>query len=249
MTTISNFTRNLFIASTIIGSAMAINAQSSERTFNDAEAFNLKGHVKECVTLNESQDTISFVSFCNDGYFSIDDNDFVYRDDNGRITRMFSANIEYIDSLVTENGETIEVSDFAWDRYNLICNEKVKRILNESEGTEFSVYAETYGVEFLWKDNKVTKVESYTPGSTYIWNNYSKNFLCHGTGWWQASSFEYDKKGNVITEEIEYRSYKEIYTYKYLEFDSHGNWTKRKVSQNGISNETSIQTRNITYYE
>ena len=65
--------------------------------------------------------------------------------------------------------------------------------------------------------------------------------------------YEYDKNG-LVRQEIysDGKTYAETYTYKYLEFDSKGNWIKREVEAVSNSDKplgTHIETRKITYYE
>lgn len=65
--------------------------------------------------------------------------------------------------------------------------------------------------------------------------------------------YEYDKNG-LVRQEIysDGKTYAETYTYKYLEFDSKGNWIKREVEAVSNSDKplgTHIETRKITYYK
>ena len=249
MIVFNNIARSIFIVSTIVGSSIMGNAQEVERVYNDAELHNLKGHVKECVEFNEEHDTISVINFEMNGRISVDENSFISRDEMGRIVKIFEAEIESIDADLTKfkEGETINENDFTWDGATLIPKEKVSRILHESDIEEFSVMAQFTGTKYEWKDNKVVAIESVIPGGTYIWTKISDKFLCHGTGWWETTSFKYDKKGNIIKSETQYKTSKKVETYKYLEFDSHGNWTKCQI--NDGNGDSWITTRNITYFE
>lgn len=102
---------------------------------------------------------------------------------------------------------------------------------------------------YTWKDSKIASVESV------------------GWEWYNNVKYTYDENGNIASADEEGGSEGEssttVTTYKYLDFDSYGNWTRRTVTyQTSIVSEFSdsptaekmpanyqIQTRTIEYFE
>lgn len=268
-----NIIGGVFIFSTIIGCSISANAQSIERIYNDAEIFNLKGHVKEFATfsdlgMGEINDTVQKAEFEPNGQIVTDDNEFITRDSINRLIKIYSETL-----YLNEDGETIApescedttnvqnkksacfkftLSDFILDGRELKSNNKVYKMLEESGLEEYSIVVETSFHEIEWNDNNVTSQTLLIPGCTYTWIKGLYGWLQLGTGWYQHESYTYDSKGNIIRVNIQYKVSEECYEYKYLEFDSHDNWTKREVTRIDEDNEpleSYIEIRTITYYE
>jgi YD repeat-containing protein len=80
--------------------------------------------------------------------------------------------------------------------------------------------------------------------------------IISGNFWGMKFSYEYDEKGNEIERKSVYATNDEnVYSYKYIDFDKNGNWTKRIVSSNNfdfetkeIENEKKIELREIKYF-
>ena len=86
MKTFKNIISSLFIMITIVGSSVSSMAQTSGRIYNDAEAFNLKGYVKECVSYNKTNDyKISTISFKSNGEWITEGDYELERDQNNRL--------------------------------------------------------------------------------------------------------------------------------------------------------------------
>ena len=134
MKTFKNIVRNFFIMSTIIGSAFSVSAQSSTRIYHDAEAFDLKGHVKECVSLSRVADfpysfyEISTECFNTNGsWMPKSDNSTIYHNENNRI-ESYSDSTQYDDNeyskntttFIWSNGKVREIDNYHY--YNTLTN-------------------------------------------------------------------------------------------------------------------------------
>lgn len=67
----------------------------------------------------------------------------------------------------------------------------------------------------------------------------------------EATTYVYNTKGEQIEKRcVAYGPHggEGVYTYKVLEKDQYGNWTKRETTFNNMGN-PNIETREITYYE
>lgn len=60
--------------------------------------------------------------------------------------------------------------------------------------------------------------------------------------------FYYDEKGLLQKKEDIYPDYSDMFTYRYLNFDSYGNWTKR-IEKLTSMDQSVVQTRDIIYVE
>ncbi|MBR3830463.1 MAG: hypothetical protein IKJ52_04330 [Muribaculaceae bacterium] len=186
MKTFKNIVRNFFIMSTIIGSAFSVSAQSSTRIYHDAEAFDLKGHVKECVSLSRVADfpysfyEISTECFNTNGsWMPKSDNSTIYHNENNRI-ESYSDSTQYDDNEYSKNTTT-----FIWS------NGKVREIDNYHYYNTLTNVSDSMFIKYEYNNDGLISTE------TSIINIYKK-----------VTNYEYtkfDDFGNWI-ERIEYHN-------------------------------------------
>ena len=188
MKTFKNIVRNFFIISTIIGSAFTVSAQSSTRIYHDAEAFQLKGHVKECVVLDDySNDTTKFSS---NGAIIGYDNYKITRDNKGRLTSI-TIDTTYIDTTIVEGNITVEPYEYQeWQEFSWDKNRVIEYLYGQS-----CCYYESGG----WG--------SGSTGNTYKYNN--KGEVESMTSTYKVvedvyfySDYKYDDHGNWIERKV-----------------------------------------------
>lgn len=182
----------------------------STRKYNDAAIFDLRGHVKKCVTTQSNYDNSTTRRFRRDGSWITDFRGYkVKRDKNNQLISVTKKEVT-VESWGDSGKDTCEYNcsqTFTWKNGLLMANETTEERCNPL-GLHFTYYCYYY---------------------------------------------EYDKNG-LVKQEIysNGKAYAESYNYKYLEFDSKGNWVKREVEAVSNSDKplgTHIETRVITYYE
>lgn len=192
MKTFKNIISSLFIMITIVGSSVSSMAQTSGRIYNDAEAFNLKGHVKECVTYDEDGYDIMSVSFKSNGEWVMDEYQ-LERDDQNRLLgfRDISIDTTYIED---EEGH-IQMDS------NIITSD-------------------TY-CGFSWENNQVVEYCAYCCWSGSVWGgkntydihnyeydnngNVTNEVYCDGhthAEYYTYTYIKYDSHGNWIERKV-----------------------------------------------
>ena len=188
MKTLKNIARNLFFATAIIGSAVTANAQASERIYHDAEAFDLKSHVKEVVLIGEyDNDTTRFDS--NGAIMGYDEYQ-ITRDKEGRLTSI-TLDTTYLDSTIVNGVLEVEPynyresHEFNWDKnrvskysYELLCDYYV------SGGVGFTSTGNTF------KYNRKGEITSMTSEYRVTEDKYF------------YSNYKYDNHGNWIERKV-----------------------------------------------
>jgi serine/threonine protein kinase len=137
-----------------------------------------------------------------------------------------------------ENGEPVERKTYTYP-------------INKMDGLE------KYEYKYDEKGNISEGIIYYEDGTIkakVILNESGK--IISGNVWGMKFSYEYDEKGNEIEYKIVFATNDEnVYSYKYIDFDKNGNWTKRIVSSNNfdfetkeIEKEKKIELREIKYF-
>lgn len=100
---------------------------------------------------------------------------------------------------------------------------------------------------FTWKNGLVIADEESAHEECITINKSNPSGYVSFDGFY----YEYNKEGQVIKEYWSNGGNKaEYYIYEYLDFDSHGNWTKRNtIYKYNDQIESFIESRKITYYE
>ncbi len=167
----------------------------------------------------------------------------------GHVKKCVTTNSNYSDSTTKRfrrNGSWI--TDFRGykvtrDKNNQLISLTKKEVTIEPWGDNNRVTCEyNCSQTFTWKNGLLTASETVEERNNPLGLHFT----------YYSYYYEYDKNG-LVRQEIysDGRTYAEAYTYKYLEFDSVGNWVKREVET--VSNSykplgTHIETRKITYY-
>lgn len=165
-------------------------AQENKRIYFDAEAFDLKGHVK----------------VCGNNKFSIDGALFIPQHEYERIERE---------------------------------GNRISRIVYEDTPS-----AEVY-TEFCWENGRVV-MSSYSAVSSYT-DEFGTNLSSE----YNIREYKYNTSGYIIEmTESNGKALSWTYRYEYIEFDNHGNWTKRRriTVIEDYDRNIEIETRNIIYY-
>ena len=213
MNTTKNFIRFSLITIAFFGCLFNASAESTERIYNDAKAFYLKGHVKSCTDGDDSPNEYNTIYFNPDGSYKTDKYT-ITRDYDNKLIKLYNEKNEI---EITEEGDSIE-------HFESECS------------------------EVLWSSMPFP---------------YGEKWTMHRGGmvFWGDCYFLYDQYGNIESKIFHYNVTGFTYTrydYKYLEFDSHGNWTKRQQIESSFDyrnsvymsiNDPRIETRTITYYE
>ena len=207
MKTFKNIISSLFIMITIVGSSVSSMAQTSGRIYNDAEAFNLKGYVKECVTYNKTNDyKISTISFKSNGEWITEGDYELERDQNNRL-----LGYEFTDSGCSFDDD----NDEEYPNINYFCDSHTftwdgNKVSTESyfheEGYEQGGGVhEHYDIDFSYdKNNNIIKAQycecrdSYT--KTYKYTKYDS----HGN-WIERKVKTIDNRENDLGTSIETR--------------------------------------------
>ena len=255
-----NILRKTFVLFTIISCAICVNAQST-RIYRDAEAFDLKGHVKKVViSSSEASDALEEWSFLSNGSVSTDKFDLAYisRDKQNRLKGLTVGDLDLqpISEDDEDNEDDLGLShkDFFWRMgeygLNLDSEATVFKQLTQSRFNAYGAMVESRGVSFEWSGNRVSKCNDSGSWGEYSWQRSAQEWepTMGGRTYASLTSYKFNAKGNISKAVVEYmggEKYSIIYTY--LKFDSKGNWTKRKAKSS--DGKTTIETRTITYYK
>ena len=250
-----NILRKTFVLFTIISCAICVNAQST-RIYRDAEAFDLKGHVKKVViTSSEAPAAPEEWSFLPNGSISTDEFNLVYisRDNQNRLKGLTLGEISLNGDEDCEDDLELSPKDFFWRKSDdgLILDSKatVFEQLAQSNYNKYYVNEESSEYSFKWNGNRVCEMfDQVVWGDAYWYRGTQKWELTMG-GITSSSltTYKYNAKGHISKIIVEYPWIKYSTTYTYLKFDSKGNWTKRKAKSN--DGKTTTETRTITYYK
>lgn len=254
---------SIFALAALVLFSTDVNAQSTTRIYHDAEAFNLKGHVKNVITYSApvkggAREKKEEWSFNPDGSIQLggDCITFVSRDAQGQLKSFLKGTIDcWYDEDITLN-PNLNQQDFYWDwdsfengeRYlSLFSKKSVFEQLEKSNFDEYTAYEESISYGFKWNGKRVKEISSSEIWTEYKWQR--------GTQAWNSAlggdnreyiTHKYDAKGNVIKSTFQFYPEEWTKTYTYLKFDAKGNWTKRKVKS--TIDKPTIETRTITYY-
>ncbi|MBR3830945.1 MAG: hypothetical protein IKJ52_06805 [Muribaculaceae bacterium] len=248
-----------------------VDAQSTYRIYHDAEAFNLKGHVKNVITYSApvkggAREKKEEWSFNPDGGIKFGDDciSFVSRGEQDELECAQKGTIScYYGVDYVEMKPNLNQKDFYWcwdgfengDLYlKLDSKVTVFEQLERSKFDEYTAYEESNHYGFTWSGKRVKEISLSEGWVEYKWQRGAQGWDAQGGGDdREYRTHKYDAKGNVIKTTFQYGGGdKWVETYTYLKFDSHGNWIKRKVKSTGSNpsgNKPTIETRTISYYE
>ena len=262
---------SIFVLAALMLFSADIDAQSAKRIYNDAAAFNIKGHVKKVITYSApvkggAREKKEEWSFNPDGGIKLksDRITFISRDAQGRLDFFREGEIEMWGEGNDEINISLDQKNFYWEwkafddgeRYlDITSSLSVFAQLENSAYDEYFLREDIEHCKCKWDGKRVKEFVSFGElWGEYKWQRGSKEWApLDGRGYGLYENYKYDAKGNVIKTIFQYGAGDEwTETYTYLKYDSHGNWIKRKVKSTGNNpsgNKSTIETRTITYYK
>lgn len=194
--------------------------------------------------------------------------DMAYNDVKGPVHTIKTGNDFGYGTYYNDNDLVFDI-DGTWINIPIWNGEEKKEFANYN-GEKYQKDANGYII--MTHEADYGEGESYPITSSIVWENgkikqRSDKSSSNSTDYYYSSStdtdYEYDDKGLLIKESSKRKdssswgsnTYSSTKTYSYVDFDEHGNWTKRIVNSKDVYDkgepytDTRTEERIITYYE